>query len=101
MYGQPITLQKYFIRDNFLSFHFSEFGSCRTGWKDFGQFCYQFNLNKKSWSDARVACVSQQAELVSIHSPVEQSHITLEVGPYGLQAEAWIGNTILFTEPSN
>ena len=49
-------------------------------------------MNKKSWSDARVACVSQQAELASIHSPVEQSHITLEVGPYGLHVEAWIGN---------
>ena len=71
---------------------FTEFGSCRTGWKDFGQFCYQFNLVKKSWSAARAACVSQQADLVSIHSPVEQSHITLEVGPYGLQSQAWIGN---------
>ena len=36
--------------------------------------------------------MSQQADLVSIHSPVEQSHITLEVGPYGLQSQAWIGN---------
>ena len=68
-----------------------ELGSCQTGWKEFGQFCYQFNLNKKSWHDARLSCVNQQAELVSIHSPVEQAHITLEVGPDALDAEAWIG----------
>ena len=68
-----------------------EFGRCRTGWKEFGQYCYQFNLVKKSWSNARVSCVNQQADLVSIHSPVEQAHITLETGPYGLQSAAWIG----------
>ena len=37
--------------------------------------------------------MNQQAQLASIHSPVEQAHITLEVGPYGLQERAWIGNT--------
>ena len=37
--------------------------------------------------------MNQQAQLASIHSPVEQAHITLEVGPYGLQEHAWIGNT--------
>ena len=67
-----------------------ELGSCQTGWKVFGQFCYQFNLDKKSWYAARLACVSQQAELASIHSPVEQAYITLEVRLYGLDA-AWIG----------
>ena len=46
----------------------------------------------KPWSSARVSCVNQQADLVSIHSPVEQAHITLETGAYGLQSMAWIGN---------
>ena len=68
-----------------------EFGRCTTGWKDFGQFCYQFNLDKKSWSDAQVACVNQQGELVSIHSPVEQALVALQTGPLGLDADAWIG----------
>lgn len=77
--------------DGTLSPLFPEFGSCRIGWKDFGPYCYQFNLVKKSWSSARVSCVNQQAELVSIHSPVEQAHITLETGPHGLDSIAWIG----------
>ena len=74
-----------------------EFGSCQTGWKDFGQYCYQFNLAKKSWSSARVSCVNQQADLVSIHSPVEQAHIALETGPYGLQSVAWIGRVLFYS----
>ena len=69
-----------------------ELGSCQTGWKAFGQNCYQVNSNKKSWIQARLACANQRADLVSIHSPVEQAHIALQVGPYGLNAEAWIGN---------
>jgi len=74
-----------------------EFGRCRTGWKDFGQYCYQFNLVKKSWSNARVSCVNQQADLISIHSPIEQAHITLETGPYGLQSVAWIGKLLFYS----
>ena len=35
--------------------------------------------------------MNQQAELVSIHSPVEQAHISLETGPHGLDSPAWIG----------
>ena len=80
-----------------LSICLLEFGRCRTGWKDFGQYCYQFNLVKKSWSNARVSCVNQQADLVSIHSPVEQAHITLETGPYGLQSSAWIGKLLFYS----
>ena len=75
---------------------FTEFGSCLTGWKAFGQNCYQFNANKKSWLLARLACANQRGDLASIHSPVEQAHITLAVGPYGLNAEAWIGNFLVF-----
>ncbi|XP_068726517.1 macrophage mannose receptor 1-like [Montipora capricornis] len=72
--------------------YLAELGSCQTGWNVFGQFCYQFNQDKKSWHAARLACVSQQAELASIHSPVEQAYITLEVAAYGLDASsAWIG----------
>ena len=42
--------------------------------------------------------MNQQAELASIHSPVEQAHITLETGPHGLDATAWIGKLMsLFT----
>ncbi|XP_074624200.1 uncharacterized protein LOC141882148 isoform X4 [Acropora palmata] len=71
--------------------YLAEFGSCLTGWKAFGQNCYQFNPNKKSWLLARLSCARHRGELASIHSPVEQAHITLAVGPYGLNAEAWIG----------
>lgn len=48
-------------------------------------------MNKKSWPSAQISCVNQQAELVSIHSPVEQAHISLETGPHGLDSPAWIG----------
>lgn len=71
--------------------YLAELGSCQTGWKAFGQNCYQVNSNKKSWIQARLACANQRSDLVSIHSPVEQAHIALQVGPYGLNAEAWIG----------
>ncbi|PFX30431.1 Macrophage mannose receptor 1 [Stylophora pistillata] len=71
--------------------YLAEFGSCKVGWKDFGQYCYQFNLDKKTWASAQISCVNQQAELVSIHSPVEQAHISLETGPHGVDSPAWIG----------
>lgn len=44
---------------------------------------------------ARLACASQRGDLASIHSPVEQAHITLAVGPSELNAEAWIGNFLI------
>ncbi|XP_048579859.1 uncharacterized protein LOC5521691 isoform X2 [Nematostella vectensis] len=69
----------------------SEFGNCKTGWKEFGQFCYQFNMEKKSWSAARQQCQANGGDLVSIQSPVEQAHITLEVGQFGVREYAWIG----------
>lgn len=75
---------------NFLSF-ISELGICTLGWKEFGQYCYQFNKEYKSWAVARSKCQKQGGDLVSINSPVEQAHISLEVGPFGLNSYAWIG----------
>ncbi|XP_048579857.1 uncharacterized protein LOC5521688 isoform X1 [Nematostella vectensis] len=69
----------------------SEFGVCRTGWKEYGQYCYQFNSDKRNWQSARLMCQNRGGELVSILSPVEQAHITLEVGFFGLSTFAWIG----------
>jgi hypothetical protein len=72
-------------------FFFVEFGSCKFGWKEFGQFCYQFNFEQKTWQSARLQCQKQGGELTSINSPVEQAHISLEVGEFGLGKYAWIG----------
>ena len=69
----------------------SEFGNCKLGWKEFGQYCYQFNYDKKNWQAARLQCQQRGGELVSINSPVEQAHVSLEAGEYGLATYAWIG----------
>lgn len=72
-----------------------EFGSCKLGWKEFGQFCYQFNFDQKNWAAARLECQKRGGELTSINSPVEQAHISLEVGEFGIGKYAWIGKLIL------
>ena len=68
-----------------------EFGSCTTGWKDYGQYCYLFSRHKMSWTQADLDCKAKGSNLITINSPVEQAHITVETGIYGLNSWAWIG----------
>ena len=74
----------------------TEFGTCPTGWKSYGQYCYQFNVDSKTWSAASLACKAQSAELASVHSSVEQANIALETGPYGTDQFHWLGELFVW-----
>ena len=45
-----------------------------------------------NWQEALDKCREKGGDLGSIHSPVEQALVNLNVGKYGLNGELWIGN---------
>ena len=45
--------------------------STGTGWKHYGGHCYKFFADKKSWGDARTACLGEGADLVSLSNNAE------------------------------
>ncbi|CAG0886628.1 unnamed protein product [Darwinula stevensoni] len=45
---------------------------CDEGWEEFDQYCYYFSENQKNFADARSYCLSNGADLASIHSRSEQ-----------------------------
>ena len=50
---------------------------CEKGWLGYNGYCYRYISYKKSWSDARTYCASLGADLVSIHSTVENDIVTV------------------------
>ncbi|KAM9835057.1 uncharacterized protein ACBT44_015639 isoform 3-T4 [Syngnathus typhle] len=44
-------------------------------WEEFAGFCYKTFEGKKKWDDAQLVCRSLGADLVSIHSEVEQASV--------------------------
>ncbi|XP_061151047.1 C-type mannose receptor 2-like [Syngnathus typhle] len=44
-------------------------------WEEFAGFCYKTFEGKKNWDDAQLVCRSLGADLVSIHSEVEQASV--------------------------
>jgi len=56
-----------------------------TNWTDYGgSYCYTYELEAKlNWDDARLACIQNGAELVSIHSQKEHDSIANATKDYG------------------
>merc|ERR1719210_886085 len=49
--------------------------ACPADWSQFGGRCYKFVKETKVWSEARDDCLSQQADLASIHSSEENQFV--------------------------
>ena len=66
------------------------FSGCPCGWKTYEGACYKFDTSsKKSWDDARSACLAMSSDLVSIGSAKEQAFIASETRKY--RTPFWIG----------
>lgn len=64
-------------------------GGCPSGWVGFSDNCYQWNSQKLTWSDAREFCNNHEADLVSIHSDLENNFISYQLSPK--KQRFWIG----------
>ena len=63
---------------------------CPSGWMKFSGNCYQFNSETLSWQSAQHQCSSQEADLVSIHSELENNFTSRQVNPKSQRF--WIGS---------
>ncbi|KAG8005153.1 Lactose-binding lectin l-2 [Nibea albiflora] len=67
-------------------------GSCPMFWYSFNGRCYKYVATHLTWADAELHCVSQKANLVSIHSEEEYNFIKdLTENFDHTQGPTWIG----------
>ncbi|XP_075962147.1 lactose-binding lectin l-2-like [Anarhichas minor] len=63
-------------------------GNCPTTWSTFNDRCYKYVATDMTWADAEMYCVSQRANLVSIHSLEENNFVKSLIKNFD-SAEAW------------
>ncbi|XP_058475349.1 lactose-binding lectin l-2-like [Solea solea] len=69
-------------------------GSCPSFWFSFDGRCYKYVSTQLSWADAELYCVSQGANLVSIHSEGENNFVRSLVRNFDhAEGLTWIGLT--------
>uniref|UniRef100_A0A672HIM9 C-type lectin domain-containing protein n=2 Tax=Salarias fasciatus TaxID=181472 RepID=A0A672HIM9_SALFA len=67
-------------------------GGCPLFWYSFKDRCYRYFATDKTWADAEYYCVSQGANLVSIHSVQEHNFVNWLIGILDPeQSPTWIG----------
>ncbi|KAM9340540.1 lactose-binding lectin l-2-like [Symphorus nematophorus] len=67
-------------------------GGCPMFWYSFNNRCYKYVSTRLTWAEAELYCVSQRANLVSIHSPEEQNFIKDLVKNFDhSEGPTWIG----------
>uniref|UniRef100_A0A3Q3M1C0 C-type lectin domain-containing protein n=1 Tax=Mastacembelus armatus TaxID=205130 RepID=A0A3Q3M1C0_9TELE len=65
---------------------------CPMFWYSFNERCYKYVATHMTWADAELYCVSQRANLVSIHSQNEQSFVKALIKNFDpAQRTTWIG----------
>uniref|UniRef100_A0A8C5WA99 Mannose receptor C-type 2 n=1 Tax=Leptobrachium leishanense TaxID=445787 RepID=A0A8C5WA99_9ANUR len=62
---------------------------CGTGWQNYGTNCYRLNSEKKSWQEAKKACLRLEGNLVSILTLLELEYVTKQIKQD--VEELWIG----------
>ncbi|KAL3043980.1 hypothetical protein OYC64_003880 [Pagothenia borchgrevinki] len=67
-------------------------GSCRPFWYSFNGRCYKYIAADMDWADAEFHCVSEGANLVSIHSQAEHEFVkSLIKNFHPAEGWTWIG----------
>ncbi|XP_071954014.1 uncharacterized protein [Antedon mediterranea] len=62
---------------------------CQNGWLYFQDSCYKFEATKKSWTEARISCLQQDADLVVVRSKEENDFLYANSNPGG--GDLWLG----------
>ncbi|XP_023268088.1 lactose-binding lectin l-2-like [Seriola lalandi dorsalis] len=67
-------------------------GNCPMFWFSFNGRCYKYLSTRMSWADAELHCVSEGANLVSIHSLEEEGFVKSLIKNFDpAQGPTWIG----------
>ncbi|XP_059206529.1 lactose-binding lectin l-2-like [Centropristis striata] len=76
-------------------------GNCPMFWYSFNGRCYKYVATDMTWADAELHCLSQRANLVSIHSQGEQNFVKSLVKNFDhAEGYTWIGITDIHKEGS-
>uniref|UniRef100_A0A3P8VHM8 C-type lectin domain-containing protein n=1 Tax=Cynoglossus semilaevis TaxID=244447 RepID=A0A3P8VHM8_CYNSE len=76
-------------------------GGCPLFWFSFNSRCYKYVSTHLAWADAELYCVSEGANLVSIHSTEEQSFVRSLVQNFDhAEGWTWIGFSDIHKEGS-
>ncbi|XP_059205968.1 galactose-specific lectin nattectin-like [Centropristis striata] len=66
--------------------------NCPMFWYSFNGRCYKYVATRMSWADAELHCVSQRANLVSIHSRDENNFVKSLIKNFDpVEGRTWIG----------
>uniref|UniRef100_A0A3B3IA13 C-type lectin domain-containing protein n=1 Tax=Oryzias latipes TaxID=8090 RepID=A0A3B3IA13_ORYLA len=67
-------------------------GNCPMFWYSYGGRCYKYVATSMTWGDAELHCVSQNANLVSVHSLKEDNLVKMLIRNFDpAEAPTWIG----------
>uniref|UniRef100_A0AAZ1XUV6 C-type lectin domain-containing protein n=1 Tax=Oreochromis aureus TaxID=47969 RepID=A0AAZ1XUV6_OREAU len=67
-------------------------GNCSMFWYSFNGRCYKYVATHMSWADAELYCVSQRANLVSIHNEEEEEFVKSLIKNFDhAERYTWIG----------
>ncbi|XP_060943427.1 lactose-binding lectin l-2-like [Limanda limanda] len=74
-------------------------GNCPSFWSSFNNRCYKYVATPMTWANAELYCLSQGANLVSIHSLDEQNFVKVLIKSFDIVAgRTWIGLNDLHKE---
>ncbi|MEQ2309297.1 hypothetical protein AMECASPLE_037139 [Ameca splendens] len=66
--------------------------NCFIFWSSFKDHCYKYVATPMTWADAELYCLSQEANLVSIHSEEEENFVKLLIRNFDVaEGVNWIG----------
>ncbi|XP_059205971.1 lactose-binding lectin l-2-like [Centropristis striata] len=75
--------------------------NCPMFWYSFNGRCYKYVATQMSWADAELHCVSQRANLVSLHSLDEQNFVKSLIKNFDhAEGMTWIGLSDVHKEGS-
>ncbi|XP_007547609.1 lactose-binding lectin l-2-like [Poecilia formosa] len=74
-------------------------GGCPPFWFSFQGRCYKYVASGMTWGEAELQCVSEGANLVSIHSLEEHNYVNLLIKNFDpTRSPTWIGLTDMHKE---